>query len=125
MEVATDDSHKKVRSCCRHVERHLRLAISDWYHLWSRLSLSSDTWLYDCTWWMKKVPTQFGMPWAFESLVDAVHRPGMFDILVVKVDEVCLSMGRVEDVDFPRSMYEWRESLNVLKEEMSNAGMAV
>ena len=33
MEVATDDSNKKVETCCRHVERHLRLAISDWYHL--------------------------------------------------------------------------------------------
>ena len=65
------------------------------------------------------------MPWAFESLVDAVHRPGMFDILLVKVDEVCLSMGRVEDVDFPRSMYELRDSLKILKKELEDAGMAV
>ena len=125
MEVATDDSQKKVRSCCRHVERHLRLAISDWYHLLSRLSLSSDTWLYDCEWWMKNVPSQLDMPWAFESLFDAIKRPGMLDILVVKVDEVCLSMQRHENIDYPRSMNELRESLNVLKEEMSNAGMAV
>ena len=77
MEVATDDSNKKVETCCRHVERHLRLAISDWYHLLSRLALSSDTWLYDCEWWMKSVPSQLDMPWAFESLSDAVRRPGM------------------------------------------------
>ena len=125
MEVATDDSHKKVHSCCRHVERHLRLAISDWYHLLSRLSLSSDTWLYDCEWWMKNVPSQLDMPWAFESLSDSIKRPGMLDILVVKVDEVCLSMQRHENIDYPRSMDELRESLKVLKKEMSNAGMAV
>ena len=125
MEVATDDIHKKVRSCCRHVERHLRLAISDWYHLLSRLSLSSDTWLYDCEWWMKNVPSQLDMPWAFESLSDSIKRPGMLDILVVKVDEVCLSMQRHENIDYPRSMDELRESLKVLKKEMSNAGMAV
>ena len=65
------------------------------------------------------------MPWAFESLSDAIKRPGMLDILVVKVDEVCLSMQRHENIDYPRSMNELRESLNVLKEEMSNAGMAV
>ena len=125
MEVATDDINKKVRSCCRHVERHLRLAISDWYHLLSRLSLSSDTWLYDCEWWMKNVPSQLDMPWAFESLSDSIKRPGMLEVLIVKVDEVCLSMQRHENIDYPRSMNELRQSLNVLKEEMSNAGMAV
>jgi len=125
VEVATDDINKKVRSCCRHVERHLRLAISDWYHLLSRLSLSSDTWLYDCEWWMKNVPSQLDMPWAFESLSDSIKRPGMLEVLIVKVDEVCLSMQRHENIDYPRSMNELRQSLNVLKEEMSNAGMAV
>jgi|TARA_R100001129_G_C5301193_1_gene242580 hypothetical protein len=74
---------------------------------------------------MKNVPSQLDMPWAFESLSDAIKRPGMLDILVVKVDEVCLSMQRHENIDYPRSMNELRESLNVLKEEMSNAGMAV
>lgn len=125
MEVAIDDTQKKVQSCCRHVERHLRLAISDWYHLLSRLSLSSDTWLYDCQWWMKNVPSQLDMPWAFESLFDAIKRPGMLEVFIVKVDEVCLSMQRHEDIDYPKSMKELRESLKLLEKEMSNAGMAV
>ncbi len=125
MEVATDNVERKVESCCRHVERHLRLALSDWFHMLSRLSLSTETWLYDCEWWMKNVPSQLDMPWAFESLFDAVKRPGMLEILVVKVDEVCLSMDRHEDDGFPRSMYELRESLKTLKGEMRDAGMAV
>ena len=125
MEVATDDSNKKVETCCRHVERHLRLAISDWYHLLSRLALSSDTWLYQCEWWMKSVPSQLDMPWAFESLSDAVRRPGMLNILIVKVDDVCLSMGRHDGVDYPKSMYELRDSLKTLIEEVGNAGMDV
>jgi hypothetical protein len=74
---------------------------------------------------MKQVPSQLDMPWAFESLVDAVHRPGMFDILVVKVDEVCLSMDRTKDVDFPKSMHELQGSLKILKKELKDAGMAV
>ena len=125
MEVATDDSNKKVETCCRHVERHLRLAISDWYHLLSRLALSSDTWLYDCEWWMKSVPSQLDMPWAFESLSDAVRRPGMLNILMVKVDDVCLSMGRHDGVDYPKSMNELRDSLKTLIQEVRNAGMEV
>jgi hypothetical protein len=125
VEVATDDSNKKVESCCRHVERHLRLALSDWHHLLSRLALSSDTWLYDCQWWMKNVPSQLDMPWAFESLFTAIKRPGMLDVLVVKVDEVCLSMDRHDDVDYPKSMTELRESLKTLKQEVEDAGMAV
>jgi len=125
VEVATDNRLKKVESCCRHVERHLRLAISDWYHLLSRLSLSSDTWLFDCQWWMKNVPSQLDMPWAFESLYESIQRPSMFDILVVKVDEVCLSMKRHDDVDYPKSMTELKDSLKVLQQEMINANMAV
>lgn len=125
MEVATDDSNKKVETCCRHVERHLRLAISDWYHLLSRLALSTDTWLYDCEWWMKSVPSQLDMPWAFESLSDAVRRPGMLNILMVKVDDVCLSMGRHGGVDYPKSMNELRDSLKTLIQEVGNAGMEV
>ena len=123
--VSVDQTNRKVESSCKNTQRHLRLAISDWYHLLSRLSLDSDTWLYDCHWGMKQVPSQLDMPWAFESLVDAVHRPGMLNILVVKVDEVCISMGRVEHVDFPRSMYELRDSLKILKKELEDAGMAV
>lgn len=125
MEVATDDSNKKVETCCRHVERHLRLAISDWYHLLSRLALSTDTWLYDCDWWMKSVPSQLDIPWAFESLSDAVRRPGMLSILMVKVDDVCLSMGRHDGVDYPKSMNELRDSLKTLIQEVRNAGMEV
>jgi hypothetical protein len=125
VEVATDNKLKKVESCCRHVERHLRLAISDWYHLLSRLSLSSDTWLFDCQWWMKNVPSQLDMPWAFESLYESIQRPSMFEILVVKVDEVCLSMKRHDDVDYPKSMTELKDSLKLLKQEMINANMAV
>ena len=120
MEVAIVDIDKKVQTRCRHVERHLRLAISDWYHLLSRLALSSETWLYDCEWWMKNVPSQLDMPWAFESLHDAVSRPGMLGILVVKVDEICLSMDRHEGLDFPKSMYELRDSLNALKDEVGH-----
>ena len=125
MEVATDASNKKIDSCCVHVERHLRLALSDWFHLLSRLSLSSHTWLYDCQWWMKNVPSQLDMPWAFETLSSAVRRPGMLDILIVKVDEICLSMDRHDGVDYPKSMYELRDSLNRLKKELSDAVMAV
>ena len=123
--VSVDQTNRKVESSCKNTQRHLRLAVSDWYHMLSRLSLDSDVWLYDCQWWMKQVPSQLDMPWAFESLLDAVKRPGMLDILVVKVDEVCISMGRVEHVDFPRSMYELRDSLKILKKELEDAGMAV
>ena len=50
--VSVDQTNRKVESSCKNTQRHLRLAISDWYHLLSRLSLDSDTWLYDCHWWM-------------------------------------------------------------------------
>ena len=122
--VSVDQTNRKVESACKNTQRHLRLAISDWYHMLSRLSLDTDVWLYGCEWWMKQVPSQLDMPWAFESLVDAVKRPGMFDILLVKVDEVCLSMDRTEDVDFPKSMHELRDSLKILKKELEDAGMA-
>ena len=125
MEVAIDTVEKRVESSCRHVERHLRLAISDWYHLLSRLALSSETWLYGCEWWMKNVPSQLDLPWAFGSLSDAVCRPGMLGILIVKVDEICLSMDRSDGVDFPKSMYELSDSLKALKKEVEDAGMAV
>ena len=125
MEVAFDDRAKKIQSSCHHVERHLRLAISDWFHLLSTLSLSSDTWLYECEWWMKQVPSQLDMPWAFESLFDAIKRPGMLDVLLVKVDQVCLSMDRHDGVEFPKSMYELRDSLQSLIQEVVDAGMAV
>jgi len=125
VEVALNTEHKGLKNRCRHVERHLRLALSDWYHLLSRLSLSSETWLYDCDWWMKNVPSQLDMSWAFESLYDSIQRPGMLNILVVKVDEICLSMDRFENVDFPKSMYELRDSLRLLKKEVANAGLAV
>jgi len=111
-------SDNRIRSSCHNCERHLRLAISDWYHLLSRLALSSETWLYDCEWWMKQVPSSLDMPWAFESLFDAVKRPGMLDVLLVKVDEVCLAMDRHEGLDFPKSMYELRSSLKLLKKEV-------
>ena len=125
VEVAIADLDKKVETCCRHVERHLRLAISDWYHLLSRLALSSGTWLYDCEWWMKNVPSQLDMPWAFESLSEAIHRPGMLSILVEKVDQICLSIDRHDGVDYPKSMHELRDSLGVLVKEVQDAGMAV
>lgn len=123
--VSVDQSNRKLESACKNTQRHLRLAMSDWYHLLSRLALDSSDWLYDCQWWMKQVPSSLDMPWAFESLIDAVHRPGMLDILLVKVDEVCLSMNRTESVDFPKSMHELQESLSVLKKEADNAGLAV
>ena len=125
MEVASDDIAKKIQSSCHHVERHLRLALSDWFHLLSTLALSSDTWLYDCEWWMKSVPSQLDIPWAFESLHQSIQRPGMLDILLVKVDQVCLSMDRHEGVEFPKSMYELRDSLQSLIPEVVDAGMAV
>ncbi len=125
VEVGDIDIDKKVLTACRNTQRHLRLALSDWFHLLSRLSLSSDTWLYDCDWWMKNVPSQLDVPWAFESLERAVRTPGMLDILVVKVDEICLSIERSGSDDFPKSMVELRDSLKSLKSEVRDAGMAV
>jgi len=123
--VSVDQINRKVESACKNTQRHLRLAVSDWYHMLSRLSLDTDVWLYGCEWWMKQVPSQLDMPWAFESLVDAVKRPGMLNILLVKVDEVCLSMDRTEDVDFPKSMRDLQSSLKILNKELEDAGMAV
>ena len=121
MEVIENYEGTRLRSMCKNGERHLRLAISDWYHLLSRLALSSDTWLYDCEWWMKNVPSQLDMPWAFESLEQAIKRPKMLEMLQIKVDEVCLSMDRTEGIDFPKSMYELRESLKSLRKEVVDA----
>ncbi len=128
MEIAGRKASTEVTRCCRDVERHMRLAVSDWYYFLSRLSLSSDTWLYQCDWWMKNVPSQLDMPWAFESLSDAVFRPSMLNILIVKVDEICISIDRIDEdysVDFPKSMHELRDALQLLKTEVENAGMAV
>ena len=124
MEVASS-TNNKMKSYCRNVERHLRLAISDWYYFLSRLSLSSDTWLYECEWWMKNVPSQLDMPWAFESFDSVVRNPAMLDILFVKVDEICLSIDRYEGGGLPTSMYELRDSLKILQKEIEDAGMAV
>tara|TARA_R100000315_G_C5182246_1_gene105764 strand:+ start:298 stop:672 length:375 start_codon:yes stop_codon:yes gene_type:complete len=121
--VASTD--KKIESCCRNVQRHLRLAISDWYHYLSRLALDSDTWLYECEWWMKNVPSQLDLPWAFESLSSVVNNPTMLDIFVVKVDEICLCIERNGGEDLPKSVHELRSSLQVLQKELSNADMAV
>jgi len=110
---------------CKNVERHVRLAVSDWLYFLSRLSLSSDTWLYDCEWWMKQVPLQLDVHWAFESISGVINRPGMLRILVVKVDEICASMDRSEGIDFPKSMYELRDALELLIAEVEDAGLAV
>jgi len=125
VEVVDCTLDARVVSSCRHVERHLRLALSDWFHLLSRLALNAEDWLYGCEWWMKNVPGELDLPWAFESLSDAIVRPGMLDTLMTKVDQVCLSMDRHEGIDFPRSMHELRDSLKILVQEMRNAGMAV
>ena len=126
MEIANRDLDPRVASSCKHVERKLRLAISDWYYWLSRMALANDTWLLDCGWWMKQVPSQLDMPWAFDSLETVVRRPQMLDMLVHKVDQVCLSMGTTEDnLDYPKSMYELRDSMKILKKEMEDAGMAV
>ncbi len=125
MEIACTDLTPDVIQKCRHVQRHVRLAISDWYYFLSRMSLSSDTWLYGCDWWMKNVPSQLDIPWAFESIADVVRRPGMLDILIVKVDEICISIDRNDGTDFPDSVHKLRDSLKILQKEMEDAGMAV
>ena len=125
MEVITKDLTPKVLQRCSHVQRHMRLAISDWYYFLSRMSLASDTWLYDCDWWMKNVPSQLDIPWAFESISDVIRRPGMLDILFIKVDEICISIDRSTGVEFPKSIHELRDSLESLKTEIDNAGVAV
>ncbi len=125
MEIANRDLDPRVANSCKHVERKLRLAISDWYYWLSRMALANDTWLLDCEWWMKQVPSQLDMPWAFDSLESVVRRPQMLDMLVHKVDQVCLSMDRTDGLDYPSSIHELRDSLESLRKGMEDAGMAV
>jgi len=125
VEIANRDLDPKVVQSCKHVERKLRLAISDWYYWLSRMALANDTWLLDCEWWMKQVPSQLDMPWAFDSLESVVRRPQMLDMLVHKVDQVCLSMDRTDGLDYPSSIHELRDSLESLRKGMEDAGMAV
>jgi|TARA_Y100001938_G_C8057770_1_gene415450 hypothetical protein len=125
VEIANRDLDPRVANSCKHVERKLRLAISDWYYWLSRMALANDTWLLDCEWWMKQVPSQLDMPWAFDSLETVVRRPQMLDMLVHKVDQVCLSMDRTDGLDYPSSIHELRDSLESLRKGMEDAGMAV
>tara|TARA_Y100001963_G_scaffold100847_1_gene138744 strand:- start:15 stop:392 length:378 start_codon:yes stop_codon:yes gene_type:complete len=125
VEIANRDLDPRVANSCKHVERKLRLAISDWYYWLSRMALANDTWLLDCEWWMKQVPSQLDMPWAFDSLESVVRRPQMLDMLVHKVDQVCLSMDRTDGLDYPSSIHELRDSLESLRKGMEDAGMAV
>ena len=62
---------------------------------------------------------------AFESISDVIRRPGMLDILFIKVDEICISIDRSTGVEFPKSIHELRDSLESLKTEIDNAGVAV
>ena len=122
MEV--DEHRLKIR--CSHVQRHLRLALSDWYAFLSRRSLDSDSWSYDVDWWMKNVPNMLDVPWAHNDLYDYVSRPGMLGVFIRQVDEVCLSIQRTaEQSDFPSSVFQLRDSLNDLNKELENAGLAV
>ena len=125
MEVVKIELSSDIQRSCKNVERHLRLAMSDWYYFLSRLALASDTWLYDCEWWMKQAPSQLDLPWAFESLSDAVLRPGMLEVLMNKVDEICISIDRSSMSNFPKSMHELMDSLEHLKKELEDAGLAV
>jgi hypothetical protein len=125
VEIAKRDLDPRVANSCKHVERKLRLAISDWYYWLSRMALANDTWLLDCEWWMKQVPSQLDMPWAFDSLETVVRRPQILDMLVHKVDQVCLSMDRTDGLDYPSSIHELRDSLESLRKGMEDAGMAV
>jgi hypothetical protein len=125
VEIANRDLDPRVANSCKHVERKLRLAISDWYYWLSRMALANDTWLLDCEWWMKQVPSQLDMPWAFDSLETVVRRPQILDMLVHKVDQVCLSMDRTDGLDYPSSIHELRDSLESLRKGMEDAGMAV
>jgi hypothetical protein len=47
VEIANRDLDPRVANSCKHVERKLRLAISDWYYWLSRMALANDTWLLD------------------------------------------------------------------------------
>jgi hypothetical protein len=122
--VEVDETVLKMR--CVHVQRHLRLALSDWYAFLSRRSLETDTWIYDVDWWMKNVPMMLDIPWAHDRLYDFVMRPGMLGGFVRHVDEVCLSIERSGDREsFPISVFQLRDSLNDLSKELEDAGMAV
>ena len=125
MEVVLSQTDNKIRSRCKNVERHLRLAVSDWYYLLSRLALSSDTWLYEWDWWMKQVPSQLDIPWAFDSLETSIRRPGALTTLLTRVDQICLSIEREQDIDFPKRMKELKTSLELLREDAEDAGLAV
>tara|TARA_Y100001973_G_C5016910_1_gene241185 strand:+ start:194 stop:463 length:270 start_codon:yes stop_codon:yes gene_type:complete len=89
------------------------------------MALASDTWLLDCDWWMKQVPSQLDMPWAFDSIQHVIQRPQMLDMFIDKVDQVCISMDRCDNVDFPKSIHELRDALQTLRKETEDAGMAV
>jgi hypothetical protein len=122
--VEVDEHRLKIR--CSHVQRHLRLALSDWYAFLSRRSLDSESWIYDVDWWMKNVPNMLDIPWAHDRLYDCVRRPGMLGVFIRQVDEVCLSMERTtEQSDFPSSMFQLRDSLSVLSKELGDAELAV
>lgn len=122
MEV--DDHRVKLR--CSHVQRHLRLALSDWYAFLSRRALDSDSWNYNVDWWMKNVPNMLDIPWAHEDLYGYVTRPGMIAVFARQVDEVCLSMKRCEEqTDFPGSVFQLRDSLDDLIKELEDADVAV
>ena len=125
MEIITKDLTPQVVQSCKHVERKVRLAISDWYYFLSRMALASDTWVLDCDWWMKQVPSQLDMPWAFDSIQHVIQRPQMLDMFIDKVDQVCISMDRCDNVDFPKSIHELRDALQTLRKETEDAGMAV
>jgi hypothetical protein len=122
--VEVDEQRLKMR--CSHVQRHLRLALSDWYAFLSRRSLDSDSWAYDVDWWMKNVPNMLDIPWAHRDLYDYVRRPGMLGVFLRQVDEVCLSMDRTDDQeDFPSSVFQLRDSLNDLSRELEDEELAV
>jgi len=122
--VEVDDHRVKLR--CSHVQRHLRLALSDWYAFLSRRALDSDSWNYNVDWWMKNVPNMLDIPWAHEDLYGYVTRPGMIAVFARQVDEVCLSMKRCEEqVDFPGSVFQLRDSLDDLIKELEDADVAV
>jgi|TARA_R110000744_G_scaffold105918_4_gene202093 hypothetical protein len=122
--VEVDEQRLKMR--CSHVQRHLRLALSDWYAFLSRRSLDSDSWAYDVDWWMKNVPNMLDIPWAHKDLYDYVRRPGMLGVFLRQVDEVCLSMDRTDDQeDFPSSVFQLRDSLNDLSRELEDEELAV
>ena len=74
---------------------------------------------------MKQVPSQLDLPWAFDNLHQSILRPGMFHVLMTRVDEICLSMQRHDSVDYPKSMKELRSSLETLESEMRSCNVSV